>query len=773
MGSRDKMNQFSFPTPSDIDLRQHSTPALAIARILTAGKRQMWVVAISILAALALALFHISQITPRYSSSVSILIDTANVALQADASLANPLAFEAGAIDSQLEILTSDKIAYAVATRLGLQNNVDFIDPRPSLLQRLVRDLKGTIGQQLARLNRSRAPVAVRDMPGDVRLRIAGSILQNNLRVSRAGRTYVLVLEYTDANSALAQAIAAQYADAYLEDQLNSKFDATKRATNWMEGRMRELKERSLAADEAVQRYRADHNLTMASGRLIDEQRLTDATTQLTLARANLDAANARYQRLKMIIDSKDLSGSLIESMGKSNISDLRSKYLAAAKLASEITARYGADHQAAIKARADMAEYQRLIFDELTNLLPGYQSEAAIAQANVDSIQNTIDGLRQTTTSNDSAMVELRSLEQEAASLKTLYSSFLQKFQETQQQQSFPITNARVISDASVPSGPSSPKKLMLALTWLMAGCFAGGALAAIREWRDRGFRTATQVREELNLEFISNVPTLPNALIPRPKEMFVGLPLHSEIRRVRRINPLLRHIVDEPFSMFSEAIRNIKLRINYCFPKRKSVIIGVVSLFPDEGKSTIAKNLASAASLQGNKVLLVDGDLRNPSLTADLAGHPTVGLRDVVFNGTSLDEVTYLEEQSGMRFLPSSVRPHGPQTTDIFGAYQTQSAFDALKEKYDLVVVDFPPIGALSDALAANQSVDGYILVVKWGDTPRSMIREFILNHPNFADKCLGVVLNKVELRRLHDYGTYEGAPSGAYLQRYFGRS
>ncbi|OWK25738.1 hypothetical protein AJ87_07080 [Rhizobium yanglingense] len=220
--------------------------------------------------------------------------------------------------------------------------------------------------------------------------------------------------------------------------------------------------------------------------------------------------------------------------------------------------------------------------------------------------------------------MVKLRSLEQESDSLKTLYSTFLQKAQELQQQQSFPVTDARVISDASTPLLPSSPKKLLVLLASLVLGGIAGAGLGWLREWRDRGFRTASQIRDELGLEFIANVPAL------QPSAFLVQQTLApGELRSAggaagRRLtltnNQILQKVVNEPFSQFAEAIRALRFKMNLEFPKRKGIVIGMVSIFPDEGKSSIAKNLASSIALQGTSTILIDGDLRNPSLTNNL---------------------------------------------------------------------------------------------------------------------------------------------------------
>ncbi|OWK25737.1 hypothetical protein AJ87_07075 [Rhizobium yanglingense] len=250
--------------------------------ILSAARRQIWVLVASVVVAVLLGILYLVQALPNYTSSASILIDAKKVGMTAATPLEGSLTFETGAVDSQLQILTSDKIASAVATRLGLQNNMAFIDPQGSYLTETVKGAIGLVRSAINVVTQAPPTPEVKDLPEPLRLLLAVNVLQDNLRVARVGRTYVFILDYSNPDPVLAQAIVGQYANAYLEDQLDSKFDSTRRATNWMEERIRDLKAQSLAADEAVQKYRADNNLVEASGRLIDEQSLTDATTQLT-----------------------------------------------------------------------------------------------------------------------------------------------------------------------------------------------------------------------------------------------------------------------------------------------------------------------------------------------------------------------------------------------------------------------------------------------------------------------------------------------------------
>lgn len=771
------LNQSHFESPgSESETRLGSfRRSIPLVDLIGSLRRQMWVLAAAAAIGAILGLAYIFQATPIYSSSARILIDAKNVGMAATTALEGSLAFETGAVDSQLQIMQSDKLAISVAQRLGLQNNISFLSPPPSMLGAATQGLAGAVQSLVRLVTGAQPPTSIQDLPEPLRLFIATNKLQSNLQVSRVGRTYVFVLEYSDQDQNLAQSIAGQYVNTYLEDQLDSKFDSTRRATNWMEDRIRELRSRSLAADQAVQRYRADNNLVEASGRLVDEQSLTDATTQLSAARVGLDEASARFQRLKEIVDKQDANGSLTESAGNPNVAQLRSKYLESAKLYSDMVSRYGANHSVAIKASKDMAEYERLIFEELKNLLPGYQSDVSIAQSRVNSLQNTIADLRNKSVSNDSAMVKLRSLEQESDTLKALYSTFLQKSQEMQQQQSFPVTDARIISEPSFPVFPSGPRKALALLGFVFVGLAFGAGVGGLREWRDRGVRTPAQVRDELGLEFLANVPVLDVTGSENSGKLQRSLGSQNEPSRPERLNlikrdiGLLREVVDQPMSQFSEAIRALKIKVDLGLVGNKGMVVGVASMFPDEGKSTIAKNLASSLAFQGTKTVLVDGDLRNPSLTRNLIGSPKRGIVDLISERAELSDIIALEEGSGLAFIPGATRTQ--QGSDLFSNPRTHHFVGKLRQRFDVVVIDFPPVAALTDAFAASNIVDGYVFVAHWGKTPRNSLHEFFDNNPRFADKTLGMVLNKVDMRKLERYGSSLGvAHYGKYAEKYF---
>ena len=349
--------------------------------------------------------------------------------------------------------------------------------------------------------------------------------------------------------------------------------------------------------------------------------------------------------------------------------------------------------------------------------------------------------------------MARLKSLENESTTYNNLYTAYLQKAQELVQQQSIPISDARIISDAELPVAPSSPKTTLTLLGSIVLGLMAGGGVALVREFRDRGFRMSSQVRDILGLEFTSYLPMLASEdLEPRP----VG---DSEARsRGARDTPRFRSpsrsfdiVLDEPMSHFSEAMRSIKVAMDYHFGLKRPLVIGFASIFPDEGKSTATKNFASLLARQGEKTLLIDCDLRNPHLTRSLTPRARVGLLETLTGGAkSLEGLLYLEERSGLAFLPACSRGELTASGDLLSTPVMQDLVRGLRSEFDVIVIDLAPLGLVKDASAAAAFVDGYHLIVEWGRTARAAVANALATDPMVAERIIGVSLSKV------DFGT-----------------
>ena len=315
-------------------------------------------------------------------------------------------------------------------------------------------------------------------------------------------------IEYKSPDAGKAALIANGFADAYLVDQLNAKYDATRRASDWLQNRLAELKQNALTSDLAVQRFRAQNDLISSGGKLVNEQQLGEVNTQLVVARADTARAEARYERIRTIIEGRQTDAVVTEAIGNSIIEQLRSKFVTAAKRLSEFSAKLGPDHASVLNLRTEMREYERLMFDELSRIAEVYRSELDIARSREKALTSSLAGLVDATAATNETLVALRELERESETYKELYKTFLQRHQELTQQQSFPITEARVIMSAQRPFRPSEPRTFRVLALTLVFGGGLGVCLGALREFRDRGIRTGDQVREDLGLEFLGLLP-------------------------------------------------------------------------------------------------------------------------------------------------------------------------------------------------------------------------------------------------------------------------
>ena len=542
-----------------------------IERFLSAARRQASVVAICAGLGLLLGFVYTMTATPQYTAHTSILIDSQKDKNDLSATIGD-LTLDSGAVDSQVEVLKSEKIAIGVINQMKLTRDPEFLGVRGSLLGQAMNWVK--------RLFDFHSYFVGREMSDEefeaLLQRVAINKLENDLDVRRVGHTYVLDVAFTSPNPNKAAQIANAFGEAYLTDKLDSKFDATRRASGWLQGRITELKQKALDSDAAVQKFKADKGLVTVgahlgkdgdsqSESLVSDQQMTELNTQMMMAQSETAKADARVNQINELLTSGKLDSAVTDSLENPVITDLRQKYLRSLKLETELEAKLGPNHLQVISLKRDLDEYKKLIFDELHRISETYRSESAVAKAREDSLKSSMSKLVGASQLSNELLVQLRELEREADTYKTLYKTFLERYQETIQQQSFPITEARVITSASAPKVPSYPKSSLILALYLVLGCFAGGGLGAFRELRDRVFRTAAQAREDLGLDFLGMLPQVSQGYLTfNPQD---GVP---ESKQLRLVDTLQRYSVDHPLSQFAETLRATKVAVDLALVDR-----------------------------------------------------------------------------------------------------------------------------------------------------------------------------------------------------------
>ena len=732
-----------------------------IDRLIAILIRRAGSIALCVAATVTLAVIFLLLATPQYTSMTQILLDDDIAKYAQDPTPAASSQQVDMQIASAVEILKSNELALRVVDAEKLQDNSTILDPSKSPVE-LVKSGVKLIVSALA----PGGPPVTEDDARNGRRQKAAALLQEAVAVSRVNRSSVLAVSFRSTDKLLAQRITKAYATAYLNDQLNANFDATESASVWLQQRLADLRERSQQAALDVAKFKSDNGLTSANGELMSEQQLADLNKQLIVAQADSASASARYSQFKSIIDlgpESAVNNAAISSGQADNtvIKDMRTRYAAVSKREQEVTTNFGEDHPQAVALRAEKQDLTRQIYQELQQLTASYHNESEVARVREASLRQNIEHLTGKNSEADRSLVQLNDLEQRATALKTLYESYLGKYEEASQQQSFPIAKARVISEAGVPASPSSPKKTMTLGLAIVLGLMAGGGLTAFQEFRERFFRVEGDVRTILGLKFLGYLPLIGKA--PREGKIFrprTNPPVEAaEAESDATFERIMRVVLEAPRSVFAETLRNAKLASDVMFLGKSDRVIGVVSAMPGEGKSTTAANFAALLASSGKRTLLIDADLRNPGLTRMLRNPPQQGLVEAVLGEVPWASAVKIDPITKLAILPVLPNDHLMHTSELLASQGMFNLMENARKMFDYIVVDLAPLGPVIDAKAFAPQVDGFLFVTEWGSTPTSVVRDLLNSEPQIKSKILGVILNKTDMTELGKFTNFGG--------------
>jgi succinoglycan biosynthesis transport protein ExoP len=696
--------------------------------------RQWRLIALVTCLTVMLSVVYLVLTPKRYTAQADMIIDTKRVTWTQSELASENRTVEDASVESEIETTKSERVAAMVARQLKLTEDPEFVGAGEGLKHRVLSLF----------VSRPEA-----ELSNDEAMRLVVATLKDNLRVMRMGRSYIEQIAYTSLDRDKAARIANAVADAYIEDQIEAKFEATRRASVWLEQRIGELRKQASDAYKEVQDFKSKNGIIISvEGKLASEVELDQLGVALAKARADTSQAKARLDRIERVLEQRTDKETLnipdpivTDAMSNPVITKLRQRFLDDQNKESEWSARYGADHQAARNLRAEMAALQRAIWDEISRIGESYKSELQITKSQEEAIEKRMSEVFQRSDSTRQSQVRLRELETAANTYRGIYETFLSRFTQSVQQQSFPSTEARVVTIASPPRSPSSPK---IGLTLTLAGiCGLGlGIMSAFaREQMNRQIHTRAELESLLGISCLAVLPAFSQKRLgPRAK---------------RNSGDVFRLISEAaPFSATAEALRYIKVAIDLHPGGGK--VIGMVSALPGEGKTTVTAGFGAFLARNGSRVLLVDADLRNPSLTRTLGYIEAPGLLDLVADKSSFDDLVINDAKHRFDVLSASTR-RASNSSDILNSPAMKQMLKAAKNDYDYVLVDLPPILPVVDVKAAAHLFDAFVLVVEWGSTSTDELLKAVASSPIVSERLLGAVLNKADegvMRRFEGY-------------------
>ncbi|HUI22622.1 MAG TPA: polysaccharide biosynthesis tyrosine autokinase [Methylocella sp.] len=727
-------------------------------------RHQLPIMIVFMILSMALAGLYLFTAVPTYVATASMVIDARKVhTLNPQEATRGDAPLDTSAVQTEIELLKSDNVSRAVVNKLDLTKDPEFAGGPP-----------GFVGALIGRV-RSLFTTSVPESEEQAKARLAKAVLltlEDKRTVTRVGQSYVMEISVQSTDPAKAAKIANAIAEAYMEDELNSKYEETRRASVWLQDRLRELRGQAAAQQQAVVDFRQKHNIvdTGTNGQLMNDQQLSEINGQLILAQAATAEAKARYDRIQEVMKQDVPDASITDALNNQIIVKLRQEYLEAATHVSIWTQKYGADHLSVIAQQTQMRELQHRIKDEMAKIEQSYKSDYEIASAREQSLRKSLDSAVSQTQITNQAQVQLRELESAAQTSKSLHDNFLQRYMEGVQQQSFPISEARLVGTADAPLVKTYPKtSLVLLLSFAFGGVLSFG-VGALREVFDRVFRSSEQVEEELQVNCLTMLPLIKTMPGPKAASLVVesspAAPTAAPL--LVRPQPMLDLVLNQPFSQFSEALRTVKVTSDLSGILKAKKVMGIISTLPGEGKSTISANYAQLIAHAGSRAILVDADLRNPTLSRLLA-YDGPGLIDVLAGWKSIDDVLLHDPRSGLRFLPAGPKSNMPHTNELLASDAMKRLIAVLQETYDYLIVDLPPLIPVVDARASTNFIDAYLCAVEWGSTKVDLVRHGLANAPEIYEHLLGVILNKVDMSAI---GRYERYRNNYYYEKYRSR-
>lgn len=686
------------------------------------------------------AAVQIASLIPTYDARALILIDTRRNAMSDLQAIVTGSQADLLQVQTQVDIIRSQALAIAVVRRLDLVREPEFA---AALLRR-----PGGMAAQFAPLLAlaGQAPPEPRPLSDEEKQRAAAAMLATEkLTVANDSRSYVVAVQVRTEDPELAERIANEYADVYLDFNKELKDNAVQRANAFLDQRLAPLKGKLREAEREVASFREANGLIEdRSSATTGERRVTMLGQQLAQINTQLvQATSARLSRevsLEQIRAAQRGQGSLYaipEVVASPLIQRLRTQQ-------SEIAARQASIGQSRLEAnpavvalRAEEREVRTRIDDEVAKVVGSIISEVAAARARETSLRASLNELQGQVADQSKAEIRLRELETEATAARMVYTETLNRAEQNANQSGGQQPDATLVSRATTPLGSTPPTKRQLLVLSFFAACLIAVIAALVRDRLETGFRTAEQVEEETGLSALG--------FIPRARDRATAL------------------MLDERDMPFLEAINTVRGALQMADVAGRPKVVLVTSALPDEGKTFFSVALARSVARAGGRSLLIDCDLRRPGIAATLGITPQQGVGALVA-GQRVADLVQRDEATQLDVITAAGARENVQTivsSDALRALVTEA-----REHYDIIILDSPPVLAVVDSRVLSLMADATVMVVRWRRTPRVLVLQALKQLRVYGAKVAGIVITQANLRSL---AASEG--SHAYVHRKYG--
>lgn len=668
--------------------------------------RGRWIIALTTLLGILLGGYYaLSMAEPMYRSTAVVMLETRQEQVVDLQSVIGEMSGDAAEINSEIEVLRSRSLVGKVVDDLKLTDDPEF---NSTLRDPSMKAAFSSFVRRLLGIQSGRDAISEEQRAERIRNLTIDSVLRHQ-SIRNVPQSLVFQITMVSEDPDKASLIADKLADTYIENQLAVKFNATEQATAWLSKRVSELQGELEDAESKLKDFSAGTDL-------IDRETLAAMERQL-----------------------KDIRERILTATGSMTHATDQLAVMQAATTDEERAAAANDEQLNALLEELDNGTAEVAFDRRFAQLMARVQADKARAESQLQALETSRDALSQQIESQNADLITLQQLTREADASRLLYEHFLTRLKETAAQQGIQQADSRLLSDAVTPVKPYEPQTILIIVICGFLGMVLGAGLVLLREARQNTFRSARELEAETGYSVLGQIPMLPT----------------------RHRKDLPGYLASKPTSAAAEAIRNLRTSVMLSNMDTPPRIIAMTSSVPGEGKTTTALALAQNFKGMDKKVLLIEGDIRRRVFGQYLETKGKEGLLSVVAGESRLEDVVLHDPRIGADILIGEESQIN--AADFFASVRFVEFLEKVREIYDIVIIDTPPVLIVPDARVVAQYVDAMLFVVAWDRTSRPQVEEALHMFESTGQRISGLVLNQISAKGMQRYGY--GGQYGSY--------